>query len=265
MAANGWPRRSPRARVKLYITIINPFNATVETEKTLAVGIVVRIIFLQFDAVGSIMQLNMGLGYDGRSRHGLLTLEDSEEMIFPYRLALREIFLESFEEMMKQIAGKEHIFGPRARAIILHELICHKAAQRFNTGDLRTGKPRGIFTVYFPIADLRFKKLTKELRPSNVRTRQNGQYTAQVPLPGFRDLTRLTAGYVMNDIQTAISQMHVVLHIGKTLSYNISLSDEEPRAQVLPFPSPSTSPAPDTRRRRISIKKNLQPKKTAEE
>jgi hypothetical protein len=200
--------------------------------------------------------MGLGLG-SSNGPDALLKEEDARRIVDPYKALLRQIFTDAFNAMLERIKGAEHIFGSRSRANMLHDLICEKAKALLNDENVHTRKIRGIFTVFFDSADLRFKKLDKKRRASNVRTQQSERYTAQLKLAGFRTLTRLTAGYVLNDVQTALHETVVVLHFGRSVKYFIDLGDTVAGQSTMPLISPQQETPKTPRRRRVSAKRDI--------
>jgi hypothetical protein len=84
-------------------------------------------------------------------------------------------------------------------------------------------------------------------RPS----RQTQLYQLQLRLEGFSDLPRLTAGYTLDALQTALEGMYVTLQVGRKVQYVIDLSRGVGQ-QLLSFQQPV---APPYRKRRVSPKK----------
>ena len=112
---------------------------------------------------------------------------------------------------------------------------------------------------------LQFKKLTDGLSVSNYQTTRRKQFDAQLPLEGIPDATRLTAGYIPDDLWMKPRELYVVCHCGKVQEWHlrVHLLDNVQRTVEylrLPFKrenTPDVIPNKDTKKRRIRRKADV--------
>jgi len=112
---------------------------------------------------------------------------------------------------------------------------------------------------------LQFKKLTDGLSVSNYQTTRRKQFDAQLPLEGIPDATRLTAGYIPDDLWMKPRELYVVCHCGKVQEWHlrVHLIDNVQRTVEylrLPFKRENTSgvvPNNDTKKKRIRRKADV--------
>jgi len=100
--------------------------------------------------------------------------------------------------------------GPMPRARIVYELIVKRARVAFaDIPGVTVSQKRGFLVLVFgDRAVVRFKKLKKNLLPSNARTHQQELFAAQGELPGLPPpATYLNAGYVLDDTQLEITRI----------------------------------------------------------
>jgi hypothetical protein len=188
--------------------------------------------------------------------------EEAAEIVEPIAEQLRQAQENAINDWKISYEAMRHILSPRAQSIIIYDHIVHHAKILLaSMPGVKAFISRGIFTVAVSgAADIRFKKLDRKLRSSNVRTNQQQRYSLQLSLEGFADLPRLTAGYVLDDLRLALQGIYITLQVGRAVRYSIPLHDATGQ-QVLPFPKVRSSP-PLPNQRRVRVKKDS--KKRAE-
>jgi hypothetical protein len=97
---------------------------------------------------------------------------------------------------------------------------------------------------------IRFKKLDKHFQSRNIPTNQQVAFARQLSLEGIPPLTRLTAGYILNQLQTDIATIAITKPAGSSLEWSFTLPGTQ--MKVTPF---STADAEMIRTRRIKVKK----------
>ena len=116
-------------------------------------------------------------------------------------------------------------FTPTTRANIIQNNMVKHAQQMFGqTEDVLCFENDGIFTVdFYGRIRLRFKKLDKLLRPSNIQTAQQQGFSSQTLFgPSY---TKVTAGYRLDRSGLAIRDIHLVCWYNDALLWNIQLDE----------------------------------------
>jgi len=107
---------------------------------------------------------------------------------------------------------------------------------------------------------LRFKKMGEDKSTRNIPTQQSFLFRAQLELPGIpAALTHLEAGYVLNDLQTALDGVYITCPNGKRLEWFIDLTALA-GANVTQLPPISRVPQA-ARRKRLRPKTDRKDKK----
>ncbi len=84
---------------------------------------------------------------------------------------------------------------------------------------------------------IKVKKFDKSLRTSNIPTLASGRFNRQLPL-GFEDeLTHLYLGYVPDDLNMRIEQVHITCPMGNRVAWSILVAPDQPSQQPLDFPA----------------------------
>jgi hypothetical protein len=169
----------------------------------------------------------------------ILTLEEAEEILAPYRERLNRCIQHGWDVWNNEYKHKHHILHARARAAIIFDEIAFKALEEFPAGpELKTVRTPSTLMIY--IGDsltLRFKKIRKNGRCSNILTRQQILFRAQVQLsfPTMLDGTLVSAGYVLDDLQQNLIRKTVVCHLDNDVLWEIPLSVD--KASIVEFSS----------------------------
>lgn len=169
----------------------------------------------------------------------LLTLENAEERLHPYKMLLDECLQGGVDAWTTHYAHRHCILDARARAAIIFCEIVALAQQKFNgLEDVKFERRRNSFLLYIG-SDIviRFKKITKTGRCRSINTRQQMLFELQMALPGMETGTLLHAGYALNDLQTAIAEKLVVCQFKNHVLWTLKLSTPSGGVvEVMPTP-----------------------------
>jgi hypothetical protein len=126
-------------------------------------------------------------------------------------------------------------FKPRTSATMIHNLIQQAAEVEFvNDKQVSVGEFNGIFGVL--IAKklfIRFKKLRPNLETSNVKTDQTEDFDRQqLTLPGFANVTLLTAGYIPDATWTSIRSISLTCKQNDELLWYSDLHGEVSQTSI---------------------------------
>jgi hypothetical protein len=130
-----------------------------------------------------------------------LDQREVEEILSRYRDLLYRVIRGAWDHYQQAYREMHHLHSPRTRASIMHDLMLHYARKFFDDmPGVRFFEQRGLTCICLEErVVLRFKKLNRGLRASNIPTRQAVAYAAQqLLLPGFPPFTRLQAGYQLS-------------------------------------------------------------------
>jgi hypothetical protein len=140
---------------------------------------------------------------------------------------IRDCVVGAFQKYRSDYSANALVHTARSRASIIHDHMIASARATFaNDKGVRIFSKRGLSLIN--VKDsllLRFKKMDKEKRTRNILTQQSFLFRAQLELPGIpAELTHLEAGYVLNDLQTALDGVYITCPNGKALEWFIDLS-----------------------------------------
>lgn len=143
---------------------------------------------------------------------------------------------------------RQHVLDARARAAIVNCETVAKAGEEFlDVPGVVFRKTRGTFWLY--VGDeivVRFKKLRRNGKSSNIMTKQQRQIYTQMVIPGFLPGTHLSAGYVLDQLQQGISQVLVAFQNAASVVWTIDLRDSGATpTEITIAPTPKPQPKPD--------------------
>lgn len=182
----------------------------------------------------------------------LITQSESLSILKPYQSKIRECVVSGWNAYITQYAHVRDVLTPRTRANIVFDHMCHHARQQFaNTKDVHIRETNGLFLVDIQgKLQIRFKKLDDNNKSSNIQTQQTLNFYEQLELPGLPHATRLVAGYVLNDWETAIRTVTVTCPNGSEIEWYLEL-EEPPKVETINLPTESEIPEI---RRRVRVK-----------
>jgi hypothetical protein len=178
----------------------------------------------------------------------ILSKQQAAERLQPYLEILDECIQGGWDAWDKHYSHRHHVLDARARAAIVFCEIVAIAQPRFHGMDgAKAVKKQNSFYLY--IGDeivLRFKKINKKGRCSNIDTRQQMLFELQMQLPGIESGTLLHAGYRLDDLQTRIAEKLVVCQFASRVLWAFDLSKPKgERVRVMqPRPQPETPTGP---------------------
>jgi len=160
----------------------------------------------------------------------IVSLEEAEAILGPYRDRLNRCIQHGWDVWRTEYLHKHHVLGPRARAAIVFDEIVFWAEQEFASDeDVRTKRTPSSFMLY--IGDritLRFKKIKRNGRCSNIKTKQQVLFLAQAQLrfPTMLEGTLVHAGYTLDELQQEILRKSIVCQLDNRVLWQIPLSGE---------------------------------------
>lgn len=182
--------------------------------------------------------------------------DEARKVLEPYLELLAHCFRDGWEQWC--VLRDEHPalarpLSTRTRANFVNDHIWNAIKQRFsNLQDVHIVEQGGLRTVN--VADrllLRFKKLTNQLRSSNIQTRQQTSFLYQLSIPGIPELTRLTAGYLVNRLQTDIDDVFITYPVGSSIEWAFAIPQTSTELTITPM---AITDSEVTRMRRVKVK-----------
>jgi hypothetical protein len=174
----------------------------------------------------------------------LLSRERAVTLLQPYIDLLNRCIDEGWEAWKTDYAHKAHILDARARAANVYCEIAYRAEQEFSRVDGAVVRRRnGSLTIFLgEEITLRFKKIKRNGRCSNIMTQTQTLFLAQLQLPGMLGGTMLHAGYVLDSLQLDVIRKAVVCQLDQQVLWQIELKG--PISSTAPIPAPAAPPAP---------------------
>jgi len=160
----------------------------------------------------------------------ILTMEEAEEILAPYRDRLNRCIQHGWDVWKTDYQPKHRILGARARAaIVFDEIVDHAMEEFTGISDVKPVRLPNSFMLYIgERITLRFKKIKRSGRCSNIRTKQQVLFLAQAQmrLPTMLDGTLVHAGYALDDLQQEILRKTVVCQLHNRVLWQISLAGD---------------------------------------
>jgi len=184
----------------------------------------------------------------GNPPNHLLTLQQAEERLQPYKADLDGCIQHGWDVWNQDYLQKHHILRSRSRAAIVFDEIVFKAQQVFCQPNVKFDLKNNTFLLFIgEDIIVRFKKIKRNGRCSNVNTRQQALFQLQqMVIPGMEPGTALTVGYALDDLQQKIARKTVVCQFNNRVLWTIELLNEAD-SPVVEMPQPTVPEAPKQR------------------
>lgn len=186
----------------------------------------------------------------------ILTQAEAEAQLRPYLERLNKCIQGGWDAWKSDYQAKHPILSPRARAAIVYDEIVHRAMTEFPATDhVKPVRTANSFWLYVgDMLTIRFKKIRKNGRCSNVRTQlqmcflAQAQVEAQMQLPGMPVGTLVHAGYTLDPLQQNVASKAIVCqHLYRVL-WRIDLTDTLAQAvEMQPMTTAPVLPQPAVR------------------
>ncbi|WP_058188294.1 hypothetical protein [Terracidiphilus gabretensis] len=194
----------------------------------------------------------------------LITEEQAESVLQPYFDTLNRCIDDGWEAWKKDYAPMHHKLDARARAAIVFCEIAHRAENAFfELANVKVLRRTGTITIFIgEQITLRFKKMGKKGRCSNIITKTQALFLAQLQLPGMLDGTLVHAGYELDALQQEIVRKAVVCQLDNQVLWQIQIAG--PAAMLIVMPPQSTPPIPSSEPRFVAKAQNQEKPAEAE-
>jgi hypothetical protein len=126
--------------------------------------------------------------------------EVAQEVLGPHLPLLQSCIEDGFRAVAEEEAARPDFHRAttvRTRACMINDQIAHLAETRFHdiTGVTISHNRQFLTLTVDEKFEVRFKKLNRKLRASNIQTRKQRCYSLQLRLTGMEEATRVVAGY----------------------------------------------------------------------
>lgn len=173
--------------------------------------------------------------------HYVLSAEEAEERIGPFRERLNQCIREAWDAWQGDYKQKHHILSNRTRAAIVFDEIKARALVSFAGIDGCVLSPSST-TLMLYIGDdiaLRFKKMRKDGRSSNIKTKTQRLFDLQLGIPGIKPGTLVHAGYMLDDVGQNIVSTLVVCQFRARVVWSLELANSDGELyEFVPTPEP---------------------------
>jgi len=158
-----------------------------------------------------------------------MTIEEAGAILDPFLERIEFCIASAIKEYNKMESQTRSKFKKRTKASIINDFMVFNAARELEgLQGVLFSHNRQQFSVFLnDNFQLRFKKLDYRLRPSNIRTMQvfNFENQVQTQLPDMPSpVTHIIAGYVWNDLQTAIKDIYITCPSGEYNEWELKIS-----------------------------------------
>ena len=182
-----------------------------------------------------------------------------EELISPLHNIINQCIrgaLQTWKDVLSKSPDQSAVLGSRTRASFIHDNIVKSIQRELSEfPNVRMSTERGfLLVVVKETISMRFKKLNKRGRTSNIITKQQWDiYHNQVPLPDFPAGLRVSIGYELNNTETDIQSIKVVYEkFGVSIwEYKILATEDEAITQ---YTLPIEIPTENKRKPRVKAK-----------
>jgi len=180
----------------------------------------------------------------------ILTLKEAEGRLNPYKALLNQCIQHGWDAWRHDYTHKHRVLRARSRASIIFDEIVAKAQEVFDGIPDISFKLKGNSFLLFIGNDIiiRFKKIGKNGRCSNINTKQQVLFRLQQTVllfPDMKEGTMLHAGYALDELQLDVSGKMIVCQFDNRVLWTIELVGEA-QAPVIPMlvapPQPPHTP-----------------------
>ena len=150
----------------------------------------------------------------------LFSQDDADSILNPHYTAFEEFMFGAWKDWESVPVAQRTQLSPRARAACVYDFIVNRAKTYFSKvkgADLVVRRGLILFGLDGKVL-LRFKKLNKNKKASNILTNQQIEFSLQRTLPGIPpQAARLIVGYQLNEVPFAIELGLSAPHAGSLL------------------------------------------------
>ncbi len=156
----------------------------------------------------------------------LLSREQALAHLQPYLELLNQCIDDGWSAWKTHYAHRSHILDGRPRAAIVYAEIVNRALEVFQGLEgVRVVRRPGSLMIYIgEDVTIRFKKMRRDGRCSNIKTVTQIRFLAQLQLPGMVDGTLVHAGYQLDNLQQNVVRKAIVCQLYEKVLWDIELT-----------------------------------------
>lgn len=170
----------------------------------------------------------------------ILTQEQVSDLAGNYFPRIAEVIQQAFQDYLDSLKGINALgiktnLKARTSASLIHDYIQIRAREKFaNESTIKVDEFNGMFGLLISKRlFVRFKKLTPEMKTSNVSTDQVDLFNKQqLEIRGTDQVTMLTAGYVPDATWTNIQNVFLMCKINDELVWHKDLHTETSQVSI---------------------------------
>jgi hypothetical protein len=178
---------------------------------------------------------------------GLLTSEQAEEILEPYRAGLLEDFRAAWtwaQTLLDADVEYRLTLDTSTQAAIVFNRFVRLTMRRYDGHEaVKVRRSGRMMTINFGGGlFLRFKKFDDQLRSHNVKTNSQAEIYYQLRLRGMDPATRVTFGYRTDATGRNVAGLHITCPVGWSRNKWVITLDEAKGNEALPFAAPAPAP-----------------------
>jgi len=179
----------------------------------------------------------------------LLSKEQAQALLQPYLEILNQCIDDGWSAWKTHYSHRSHVLDGRPRAAIVYAEIVNRALETFQGQDgVKVVRRQGSLMIYIgEDVTIRFKKIRKDGRCSNIKTVTQIRFLAQLQLPGMVDGTLVHAGYQLDDLQQNIVRKAIVCQLNERVLWDIELTGVPAEMVTMPPVDSVGQPATEPR------------------
>ncbi|MDD2542273.1 MAG: hypothetical protein PHH28_14705 [Desulfuromonadaceae bacterium] len=156
----------------------------------------------------------------------ILSREEAEPILQPFLNPIFRCIQDGWRDFLSIDPAKIQSLEIRTRAGLIRDFtVAHVKRLAFSQDGMSFGAKEGHLLIGSGSNLLiQFKKLADGLAVANYQTERRRQFDAQMPLEGVASATRLTAGYIPDDLWTKPRELYVVCHCGKVQEWYLRVN-----------------------------------------
>jgi hypothetical protein len=186
-----------------------------------------------------------------------VTKEVAEKKLEPHATKIQGCILMGINEYQTEYSKYHYLHSARSRASLVRDHIVEKIKQAFdgNKGVNIIDK-RGLFLLSIDGFVIRFKKLNKNFKTSNIQTQQTLRFSNQLEIEGlYKPITNLNAGYIANEFWSDFECL-ITCPNGNRLDWVINIPKKVSTTPIITISTQRTHIKEPLRRVRPRIRKS---------
>ncbi len=163
--------------------------------------------------------------------------EKATELAQKYGEIIQQCFQAAYSHWIEKHRDELNIHRGRTRSNFVWDCVVdHLRAALATDGKFRFIDTHGtMYLIYDQSLLIKVKKLDRGLRASNVLTIASTKFNHQIYLGFDQNLAHVYLGYVPNDLNTEIEQIHIVCPDGNGVAWSIPIIGAQTSQRIIDF------------------------------